>query len=286
MPQHTATQENCISLWEKQLEDAINQLAEKNADFNKQNAAYQDLCKWILQLQNCIDTLDETDDKRDAIINILNLFVAQAESVCENIACLKDGMEILYCDIIQISRCVEGLYKKVMNLLVEIDSTSQKNITPEKSEFLKCLTALKVQIEKVLGLFQDMIDQVLNVATTVYRIECILCDLDKGLLKKLTDLIGKFGGDMNEDYCSSDGGSPPSGSGKTLCTETLECPEFPLADGEFYKGITLALTNAEVNKDTCKGELDDMTKEKDKLEACTNSLKKAIEEATKASEGK
>lgn len=288
MPQHTVTQENCISLWEKQLEDAINQLEEKNADFDKQNAAYQDLCDWIIQLQNCLDILDETDDKRDAIVNVLDLFVSQAESVCENIACLKEGMEILYCDIIAISRCVEDLYSKVINLTVDIDSTSQKNITPENSEFLKCLTALQTQIEKVTALYQNMVDQILGVATTIYRTECLLCSLEMGLLKKLTDLIGKFGGDMNEEYCSTDDGAPPNGSGtgKTLCSETLDSPEFPLADGDFYKGIKMVLTKAEVDKEGCRGDLDNMTKEKDKLEACKKSLETAIEEATKASEGK
>ncbi|MEO1259486.1 MAG: hypothetical protein AAFZ15_11845 [Bacteroidota bacterium] len=276
--------ENCIGLWKSQLEDATNQLVVIVSEYDKLNAAYQDLCNWVIQLQDCLDSLDETDEKRDVIIDLLNLFVAQAESVCENIVCLKEALEILYCDIIQVSKCLESLYNTVITLRTEIDSLN-KNITEENSETYKCLIALQVQIEKVLELYQVMVDQILDAATMVYRVECLLCNTETGLLKKLTDLIGYLGGVVNQAYCSTDGVNQIS-PGKTLCEEKLDAPKFPLADGDIYQGIKMTLTKAGQDKETCKNDLDILTQEKDKLEACTSSLQKAIDEATKASQAK
>ncbi len=286
MPTITTT-ESCISLWEKQLEDAANQLAVKNAEYNQQNAACQDLGNWILLLQECLENLDTTDDKRAEIIKVLDLFVSQAESVCENVTCLKEGIEILYCDVIQTSRCVEELHDKVLCLRSDIDSIQTK-LTTDNSEFLKCLTTLQVQIEKVLEFYSDMVNQILDTAATVYSIECFLCNNETGLLKKLNELIAYFGGEVDEDYCTHDStpGQEASSDCNILCKEKLETPEFPLADTEFYKEIQVKLTKAESDQETCLKDLEEITKEKDKLNACKNSLEKAIDEATKASEGK
>jgi len=276
--------ESCIGLWEQQLDDATNQLTIKSAAFLKEKASFEDLCNWILQLETCLDSMDATDDKRNDIINLLDLFVSQSENVCENITCLKEGVEILYCDIIQTSRCIEELKGKVEQLKNEVDALP-KSVSNENSSFYTCLIKLHDQIEKVQDMFKDMITQILDLATTVYLIECLLCDPQTGLLNKLNDLVSDLGGDVNEEYCSNDDDSIPT-NGKSLCTEKLDCPEFPLADEDFYSDTKSTLTQAESAKNTCKEKLDELTKDKDKLQACKTSLEKAIEEATKASEAK
>ena len=280
---NTSNTDNCIPVWEEQLEGAVNQLAIVTASFEKQSAAYNDISNWVAQLQDCLDNLGETDAKREDIVSLLELFMTQAYSVCENVTCLKDGVKILYCDIYHMLQCMEDLYQKVLKLKNDIDCLNNPLLTPDASKFVKCLTDLQTQIEVVLELYQGLISGVLDAIKTIYKLDCLLCNKDFGLLKKLTGLVLYFGGEVDEKYCGTEGehGADPE-NGKTICSESLETPQFPLTESDFYKDVASELETAETEKMNCKGQLDEMTKTKVELEACKNSLEKAIEEASKA----
>lgn len=283
----TTINESCIALWTDQLEDATNQLAVKSATFQKQMAAYTDISNWVNQLASCLENLEETDAKRVEILDLLNLFMPQAEGVCANIVCLKEGIEILYCDIFHLTTCVETLNGLTLKLKNDIDCLNNSMLTPESSAFVKCLTDLTTQVGVVLEMYQKMINQILDAANSIYKIECLLCNVDYGLLKRLSDLKGYFGGEVAEEYCHTDAhgetqGESSSDRGKTICSETLDTPHFPITDSDFYKDLEGSKQIATVQKESCKTALEEMTKEKDNLQACKDNLQKAVEEAKKA----
>ena len=281
----TSINDNCIPVWEQQLEGAVNQLAVKTAEFEEQTAAFADISNWVSQLEECISQMDGTDAKSGDILSVLELFLSQADIVCENVICLKDGVKILYCDIYHLTQCVEQLHGHVLKLKNDIDCLNNPMLTPESSVFVKCLTDLQVQIEKVLEMYEQMITEILDAIKIIYKLDCLLCNKDFGLIKKLTDMILYFGGEVDEKFCGTDAGhegGQKSDSSKTICSETLEKPGFPLSNSDFYGEMQLDLASANTEKNTCKEQLDEITKDKVKLEACKSSLENAIEEATKA----
>lgn len=289
MPE-TIIKDECIELWESQLEDAVNQLSIKTAEFNQLNASFGDLTQWVTQLQSCLDSFDETDGIRDEVLTTLTIFNAQTTVVCNNIACLKEGMEILYCDIIRLTKCVENLYVKVLRLKNDIDCLNNPSFNPSSSVFYKCLCDLQAQIELVLEMHETMINQVLHIAHIIYLMECMICNEHNSLLSKINELLELFGGEPDQDFCGSGhqqgGGAPESDHEKLLCTESLEKPNLPISDMDLYQEIKVELTTAEVKWEECKKGLEQCQKDKMKLVACKESLDNAIKEATASQNSK
>ena len=266
--------EDCIKKWESDLRKATNALVKKQAELNKAQKKYENAQTWDKKLESLFKDLKQTDERSANVLEEIGVLSSILEKVCENTACVKEVVEILYCMIKEFYECTDQLKQKLTNIKREIECLNDPGLNASTSIVIKCIEDLCAKIDEAIKSQQELIKKLIEVVKCTCELYESLCGEDCSLSTIIVDLETLFSqgpGEANAE-CKTDS-----------CNANLQPkPTMPLNCDPFYKQINDQTKNAEKELEEAKKEYSDLRKERDKLLSLKNSLAEAIKAAQAA----
>ncbi len=269
---------DCIKNWENDLRKASNALTKKQAELNRAEASYDNAQKWATKLDDLCKGLIKTDELSKDVLEEIRQVISILIKVCENTACVKEVIEILYCIIKDFFECTDALKQKLADIKREIECLNDPGLNTSTSIILKCIEDLCLKIDDALKTQQDLIKQVIEVVRCICQLNESLCGIDCSLRSQINDLETLFsqGPEENGGNCETDS-----------CDEKLQPkPSMPLDCDPFYTDSKETAEKANSELDAAKERRSELRKERDGLLSLRNSLIDAIEAAKAAKDCK
>ncbi len=296
------TRENgdCIQQWEKDLRRTKNTLATVSALKNRADKICTNAVIWEGKLKTYWENVNETEKQTRDIEIELGIFLERLCTVCDNMECVKEVLEILFCMIAKFYVYTDQLKLKLTELKREIDCLNEPELNAKNSKIVACIEELCTNLDKAIASQRELIKKVIQVLTCACELYEMLCGKEeeatvppkKSSSKKkkeeleeqerfdfvcsLKIIITRLEGLFNGTGSISDTG----GSSNRACGASIHPkPIMPLRNDPYY-----AETKEEYA--AAQKETEGIKSQKDKIEIECNkflSIKTSLEDAIKAS---
>lgn len=225
------------------LEEAKRCLDEAGAQAARAKAEYLDAEGWRNLLDAYYNRLEKTLAIAADVITLLNNTKNQASTVCSNIKCTVQALQLLTVDVKATSEATESLKQLIKNLLDRVDELNGPVLDPNTS-ILKCIMELKKAVDEALSANLNAIAAALEVLRLLHVLLCMICETDlddepieDSFIKNLEHLVILIQcGEAPEHGGSGPGGAPEAPleggnqQGKRGLTQQPEDEENPCGD--------------------------------------------------------
>jgi hypothetical protein len=261
----------CYDSWTIDLIMTTNSYKEWDAKATKRQKLYDGKSGWTTKLKNWHDDLESVDQKAEAILRQLEIFIAHLNKICKITEQSNEAIEILFC-------MIEDLYIRVDDLKEEYDelmnciASAAKTNSELTNGIVTCLTEYGKKLDAVIATRDVLIQSISSVIEVAYKLHEYLClnekhcgeeKIDYGLINILIYWKGIFNGTItiNHGECKF---SP--------------CITFPIDTSEYYKKLDHDWKRNKEELTTIKHDLDHAKEKRAAFLACKESLEKAISE--------
>lgn len=290
--------QDCVEKWEEELKKVTNDYNKYVAKTTKTKEEYDNSQSWEAKLKHWDEIIKKADEKAKLIVQALQFFLEQIETVCENSTCTTEALEKLICLVKSIFDCLytydqnkEGLidmvknFKKLIECLKKVDEE-------DKAEAIKCIEAYEQKIIQVYEMQDAILSKLLETLTCANLLESYICNDKAGLKYKVKGVLIDFKGEEeeDEDHCNDDDDDNGDNGSPDLypCDDKKAKPKprFPIHESDYYKEIEEALEKAKEKTGELEKEWIDNKKKSDCILSNKNSLVEAIKAAKEAESGK
>ena len=272
----------CYDAWVKELVTVTASYKEKNALVTQKQTEYNLAVDWKTKLKAWCDDWEATDEKADALCRQLELFIKHLTKVCKITEKTIDAIEILFCMAEDLYKRTDKLKLKFDQLMVCISCLMRPELAPGVG-IMKCIEEYGKKLDAVIAGRDLLLGNIVKALELAMALHINICD-EYGLKAVLVYWKEK----LNCDNASSENGHRheygdrkrtmvASGSEVKNC-ELEPQISFPLDADSYYTDLQTQCTNTKAEVETLKTELDNAKHERDGLQACKQSLEKAIEE--------
>ena len=272
----------CYDAWVKELVAVTASYKEKNALVTQKQTAYNLAVDWKTKLKAWCDDWEATDEKADALCRQLELFIKHLTKVCKITEKTIDAIEILFCMAEDLYKRTDKLKLKFDQLMVCISCLMRPELAPGVG-IMKCIEEYGKKMDAVIAGRDLLLGNIVKALELAMALHINICD-EYGLKAVLVYWKEK----LNCDNASSENGHTHEyGDRKRTmvasASEVKNCElepqiSFPLDADSYYTDLQTQCANTKAEVEVLKTELDNAKHERDGLQACKQSLEKAIEE--------
>lgn len=271
----------CYDAWVKELVTVTAAYKEKNALVTQKQTEYNLAVDWKTKLKAWCDDWEATDEKADALCRQLELFIKHLTKVCKITEKTIDAIEILFCMAEDLYKRVDKLKLKFDQLMVCISCLMRPELAPGVG-IMKCIEEYGKKLDAVIAGKDLLLSNIVKALELAMALHINICD-EYGLKAVLVYWKEKLNCDSSSstDHLDNYGDKKqklvPSGIEDKTC-ELEPQISFPLDADSYYTDLQTQCTNTKAELETLKTALDNAKHERDSLQACKQSLEKAIEE--------
>ena len=272
----------CYDAWVKELVTVTASYKEKNALVTQKQTEYNLAVDWKTKLKAWCDDWEATDEKADALCRQLELFIKHLTKVCKITEKTIDAIEILFCMAEDLYKRTDKLKLKFDQLMVCISCLMRPELAPGVG-IMKCIEEYGKKLDAVIAGRDLLLGNIVKALELAMALNINICE-DYGLKAVLVYWKGKLNCDNspspscnNNNYGDRKQTMMASGTGDKTC-ELEPQISFPLYADSYYTDLQTQRNNTKAEVETLKSELDNAKHERDGLQACKQSLEKAIEE--------
>jgi hypothetical protein len=271
----------CYDAWVKELVTVTADYKEKNALVTQKQTEYNLAVDWKTKLKAWCDDWETTDEKADALCRQLELFIKHLTKVCKITEKTIDAIEILFCMTEDLYKRVDKLKLKFDQLMVCINCLMRPELAPGVG-IMKCIEEYGKKLDAVIAGRDLLLGNIIKALELAMALHINICD-EYGLKAELIywkqklNCDGSASSDNSNSYGDRKQTLTQTGSGDRICVLEPQI-SFPLDADGYYIDLTTQCANTKAEVEKLKTELDKAKHERDGLQACKQSLEKAIEE--------
>jgi hypothetical protein len=271
----------CYDSWVKELVTVTAAYKEKDALVTQKQMEYNHAVDWKTKLKTWCDDWEATDEKADALCRQLELFIKHLTKVCKITEKTVDAIEILFCMVEDLYKRVDKLKLKFDQLMVCINCLMRPELAPGVG-IMKCIEEYGKKLDAVIAGRDLLLGNIIKALELGMALHINICD-EYGLKAVLVYWKGKLNCDSlpsepsNNNYGDRKRTMMQSGTENKVC-ELEPQITFPLDADSYYTDLQTQCLNTKAEVEMLKMALDNAKHERDGLQACKQSLEKAIEE--------
>lgn len=206
------------------------------------------------------------------------------DKTCKSTSYTITAVEILFCMVKELYTKVDEIYTCYSNISKAIDCSNDQvlkngGITDQWADYGK-------KLQDVINIGNDIFNNIVAALKAANILEESLCGKDYGIHVAIDNIGCLFNNPSDGSSSVGNGGAgmkPADGDSMEICcTDKLVCPVFPLTADQYYTLTQKQLTAADNRLAAVKPEYDSVSQEANRLQACTDSLTKAIQQAQTA----
>lgn len=272
----------CIDTWKQEYREKSSAYRSKLSEEKQKKEALAKAIEWRDALRKCFDSITVTHEKAQVVSSQMEVFADLLGRVCINTGKSVKVIESLLCMVMKLYGCIDNLKGKYDGLKRRIDCIKDPGLKQGEG-ILKCLDEYAKRLQEVVDTANGLLNSIVKALKAANLLDEYVCH-EYGLKVNLQQLKGLFNGQNGaaaqaKTAVAFDPKPPstfPCNSGK------LDKPiQFPLNTDKFFTDTKAQLDEANGRLDGpggLKSEYEKAAKEKNLLQACANSLEKAIKE--------
>lgn len=273
---------NCLEDWKKDLENVKNALVIKTAETTQAYLEMSHSGIWEGKLKTYWENVDKTNKLILEIIEELNVFKVQANTVCQNTGHVVTALEVLFCYLRGFFRCTDRLGANLSALINQIKCLNEPNLG--SSIILKCLNDLQAKLNAAIAGQQDILKLIVTILKEARILNATACTVKPeekcGFMDLLDGLAGRFDHGSESGSSSSD---IPEHPDESSCDGNFALtPKMPLENDDYYKNTWSKYEMAQSETVVLKKAYYQLLEEQKKLVDCKKSLSDAIDAAESA----
>lgn len=278
----------CNDLWKQDLVQVTADWKKASAQAAYIETEYKFAVEWKGKLKTWHDEWEQTNEKVDALCRQLGLFVTHLEKICFVTSKTAEAVEILFCMAEDLYVRVDKLKSKYDHLRQCIDGMKRPELA-SGTGVIKYIEEYGVKLDAVIATRDELIKAIAKALELAYGLHINLCE-QYGLKQVLQYWRNKFNcaGESSDGDCGCDsppqqqqqqqyGKGPGENKGKKHCKLEPKL-SFPIDEDDYFTDLEQEYEDAAQDVETLKADLDKAKEERDALQACKESLEKAIQE--------
>lgn len=275
----TDTECGCVDDWKKELKAKGSLYQQKAAEAAKKKDELGLAQDWRNKVKTYFDNVQQSAEKADAITSKVKVILDILEKLCKSTGFSVTAIEILFCMTKELYTKVDEVAACYNNISKAIDCSNDQVL--KKGGITDTWVDYGKKLQDVIAIGNDIFNNIVIALKAATILDESICEKDYGI-KSAIARIGCIFSPTGNGSTSNGGIKSGDDSMEICCTDKLVCPVFPLAKDTYYTVTETQLKNADARLAAIKPEYDKASQEANRLQACTDSLTKAIKQAQDA----
>ncbi|HWV67428.1 hypothetical protein [Chitinophaga sp.] len=280
IPGGTETECGCVDDWKKELKAKGSLYQQKAAEAAKKKEELARALDWRNKVKGYFDNVQKSAEKADAITSKVKVVLDILEKLCKSTGYSVKAIEVFFCMTKELYTKVDEVAACYNNITKAIDCSNDQVL--KKGGITDAWADYGKKLQDVIAIGNDIFNNIVIALKAATILDESICEKDYGIKAAIAGIGCIFNPSGNGNTANGGIKSGEDDSMEICCTDKLVCPVFPLKNDQYYTLTEKHLSNADTRLAAIKPEYDKVSQEANRLQACTDSLTKAIKQAQDA----